>query len=242
MAFKFTYGLRAGFIGITVIAVLLGLLTASIQNTRQQAIATNCLGLHLGMVDFGIQGYHDAKGSLPPAYLTDANGKPMHSWRVLVLPYLGYKKLYAQYDFSEPWNGPHNRLLTDPMPQEYRCTAHEFDLHKQTTDFVAVVGPETAWPGATSIQFKDITDGVHQTIVLVEVANSNIHWMEPREMRFDDAIVGVNVDRVKGISSTHAGQVSALTAGGHVFFLEKNTPPETVRAMLTIAGGEKVPF
>ena len=56
-----------------------------------------------------LQAYHQANGCFPPAYIADKNGKPMHSWRVLILPYLDYDDLYKAYDFSEPWDGPKNK-------------------------------------------------------------------------------------------------------------------------------------
>jgi hypothetical protein len=31
----------------------------------------------------------------------DADGRPMHSWRVLILPYLGETALFAKYNLSE---------------------------------------------------------------------------------------------------------------------------------------------
>src|SRR5262249_1409196 len=34
----------------------------------------------------------------------DANGNPYLSWRVFVLPYLGYQSLYNQFHLNEPWN------------------------------------------------------------------------------------------------------------------------------------------
>ena len=40
----------------------------------------------------------------------------MHSWRVLLLPYLDRSDLYKAYDFTEPWDGPNNRKLL-PAPQ-----------------------------------------------------------------------------------------------------------------------------
>ena len=52
-------------------------------------------------------------GVLPPAYVADASGRPMHSWRVLILPFLDQQSLYNQYDFREPWDGPHNIKLLD---------------------------------------------------------------------------------------------------------------------------------
>ena len=32
--------------------------------------------------------YHYECGSLPPAYIADEHGRPLHSWRVLILPYI----------------------------------------------------------------------------------------------------------------------------------------------------------
>ena len=43
----------------------------------------------------------------------------MHSWRVLLLPYLDQLELYNAYRFDEPWDGPNNRLLADRMPRHY---------------------------------------------------------------------------------------------------------------------------
>ena len=46
--------------------------------------------------------YHEDHGTLPPAFTVDANGTPLHSWRVLLLPYLGYDELYAKIRLDEP--------------------------------------------------------------------------------------------------------------------------------------------
>ena len=44
----------------------------------------------------------------------------MHSWRVLILPFLDQQSLYNQYDFREPWNGPNNIKLLNSMPSVLR--------------------------------------------------------------------------------------------------------------------------
>ena len=41
-----------------------------------------------------IEEYKGKNGHYPPAYIADGNGKPLHSWRVLILPFLGYDGLY----------------------------------------------------------------------------------------------------------------------------------------------------
>ena len=57
--------------------------------------------------------------SRPPAFLVGPDGKPWHSLRVLVLPYLGHRDLFDQYDFSQPWDSAKNLRLLDKMPAVY---------------------------------------------------------------------------------------------------------------------------
>src|SRR5258708_2910474 len=42
---------------------------------------------HLKEIGLALQNYHDVHKCFPPAYFTDQNGRPAHSWRVLILPY-----------------------------------------------------------------------------------------------------------------------------------------------------------
>lgn len=69
-----------------------------------------------------IRSYHDAHGVLPPAVVRGPDGTPWHSWRTLLLPYLGEESraLHAEYRFSEPWNSSHNRRLLSRCPKVYR--------------------------------------------------------------------------------------------------------------------------
>ena len=103
--------------------------------------------------------------------------------RVLILPWLDQKAIYDQYRFDEPWDGPNNRKLHDLIVPTYACPSHPRQGH--STSYVAVVGPETAWRGAEPMRLEDVHDGPDQTIRLVEVSEPSIHWMEPRDLDFD---------------------------------------------------------
>jgi hypothetical protein len=177
--------------------------------------------------------------SFPPAYVADANGKPMHSWRVLILPFLGEQSVYKEYDFSEPWNGPHNSRLLDQCPDVFRCPSAT-DERPSATNYVAVVGDATVWPGEKCVRFQDIRDGMSNTIALVEVGDSGINWMEPSDVSFDQAVVGINVDKKHGIHTNHAHMEMVSFADGSVRCLPDSISPATLRAILTIAGGETV--
>ena len=46
--------------------------------------------------------YNDYHKSFPPAYTTDEDGKPLHSWRVLILPFIEQRGLYESIRLDEP--------------------------------------------------------------------------------------------------------------------------------------------
>ena len=52
--------------------------------------------------------FHAITNHFPPAVIFGPDGKPWHSWRVLILPYLEENELYNAYDFSQPWDSPRN--------------------------------------------------------------------------------------------------------------------------------------
>ncbi len=64
----------------------------------------------LQILGFALRAYCDETGALPSARATDKNGKPTHSWRVRLLPFLGEdeRALYAQIRLDEPWDGAWN--------------------------------------------------------------------------------------------------------------------------------------
>lgn len=180
-------------------------------------------------------------GALPPAWIADASGRPMHSWRVLILPYLDQRALYDKYRFDEPWDGPHNRKLHDTVLEVFRCPDDSGGKKSTMTSYVAVVGPETFWPGAESVTFDQIRDSTTFTLLLVEVVDSGIHWMEPRDLDFATMSFRINDNKAKGISSHHPDVVYVAPADGSVRGVhKKKLRPETVRALLTRSGGERI--
>ncbi len=142
------------------------------------------------------------------------DGRPWHSWRVLILknaPHT-YSDLYDAYRFDEPWDGPHNAQLAGRIGEFYRRRGLNPNEPFHTS-FVAVVGPETAWPGAESRSKKDIRDGPSNTILLVEMAESGIPWMKPEDLNFDRMTFQVNEGSGKGPGSKVSGARALLATG-----------------------------
>jgi hypothetical protein len=170
------------------ICIVLWLLTIAIIDVHRTARRAQCIN-KLHQIALALHEYHKANGCFPPAYVADKDGKPMHSWRVLILSYLERNDLYKVYNFNEPWDGPNNKKLLASRPWEYGCPSDP-DAQKPgaaQTSYVAVVGPNTAWPGSKSRKLgpADFPGGENHTVMLVEVADSRIAWTEPRDLSVD---------------------------------------------------------
>ena len=112
----FQFSLRRLFFWISCIGIAMAIFVAladAVRTARHTAISMNSAA-HLNQLQLAFHNYHQAYGQFPPAFIADDNGTPMHSWRVLILPYIEQQALYNAYDFSEPWNGP--KKLTTGKP------------------------------------------------------------------------------------------------------------------------------
>ncbi|HUY92074.1 MAG TPA: DUF1559 domain-containing protein [Pirellulales bacterium] len=194
---------------------------------------------NLKQIGLGLQNYNDVYKCFPPVYTTDENGKPMHSWRVLILPFIEQQALYKRYDFNEPWDGPHNSLLAKEMPACFRCPRDTANPGTNT-DYVAVVGPETIWQPDQGTTFAEIKDGSSNTIAVIEAAGAGVNWMEPRDLPFAALAKGINPKQGPGVSSMHPRAALAVFADGHTQTIQQSTALETLKALFTKAGGEKI--
>jgi hypothetical protein len=165
----------------------------------------------------------------------------------LLLPYLDCDDIYRRYRFDEPWDGPNNRKLLSIRVPAYECHAYPYP-GTPMTNYVAVVQPGSVWTGSSATRLADVRDNPATTLLLVEIAHSGIHWMEPRDLDGTTMPMTVNPPKGLGISSVHreagwlqrpfGANVAMVDSSCHC--LPPNTPEETIRAMLTIAGGEDV--
>ena len=113
--------------------------------------------------------YQRANGCYPPQYVPDKDGRPMHSSRVLLLPYLGRDDLFKQYDMTEPWNSPRTAPSRPKFPV---CTI-------RLTTARAGVRSRPTWPfrarkhfaRSDSAEKSEIKDDPSKRIALIEAAN-----------------------------------------------------------------------
>ena len=223
--------------GVCTAGILAALLLPAVQSAREAARRMQCSN-NLKRIGVAMEQYHRQHGSYPPAYIPDENGQPMHSWRVLILPYLGQDALYDQYDFNEPWDGPNNSALAAAMPDVYGCPSDPA-ADMAITSYVAVVGQGTAFPGAEPTSLDQFTDGKATTFLLIEDRDAGINWLEPRDVGLDEVQMRLaNPNIGPSVTSLHPYGANVLYADGHVEFLGEAQDPEMLKGRFTIDGGE----
>lgn len=181
--------ITACVISLLVVGVLIGMfLPPMTRGVRPAARRTVCLN-NMRQVALAMHNFQSEHGHFPPAYIADENGKPMHSWRVLLLPYLDRQDLFERYSMKEPWDGPNNQKLADEFVEVFSCPSHD-QRHGESncTSYCIVTGEGTMFDADRTVDFSDIRDGSSNTVVLLEVNRTDIHWMEPRDLTVDEAV------------------------------------------------------
>jgi hypothetical protein len=217
--------------GIENLISLLKPSVASARTAARRAATTN----NFKQIALAMHNYHDTHKSFPAVASYDDGGKPLLSWRVHILPYLGHEKLYRQFRLDEPWDSEHNRKLIDQMPRVYSSPASKL-RGKGRSSCVLVVGQQTVFPGREAIPIKEIKDGTSNTILAVEVADEHaVVWTKPQDLPFDPE------NPRKGLGGLFPDGFIAAFCDGSVHFLANDIDPEVLCALLTRAGGDVVP-
>ena len=186
-----------------------------------------------------VANYHDDYGAFPPAVVRDEQGQPIHSWRVLLLPYLEQMQLYEEYDFQEPWNGPHNCQLLARWPAVYAFTDGG-EGTATVTNYLAVLGDQTVWRHGEPVTLPQVVDGHDTPILVVENMGSDIQWTKPDDLELDTMNLEIAAVSSNGISSPY-DPPAVVTVAGRIQTLSPSIHPDTLRALVTASGGEALP-
>ena len=221
------------------IEALSAVLAPPVEKARARAQRDRSMN-NLKQLGLAMHNYHDTYLCFPPAVITDADGKPMRSWRVAILPFIEQAPLYEQYDFAEPWDGPNNRALEGMFPPAYRCPSDPLTAPLRTS-YVMIVGEGTIGGDPNeAVTMASITDGTSYTILAVEVAASGIHWMEPRDLTVEEAVTFITNPAASEFTQVHPGGVNVLMADGSVRFLSSSMDPQMLRSLLTRNDGQAI--
>ncbi|MDR1385729.1 MAG: DUF1559 domain-containing protein [Planctomycetaceae bacterium] len=200
-------------------------------------------GNNIKQIVLAMHNYSDVHLKLTPAYSLDKDGKPLQSWRVSLLPYLGETALYEKIRRDEAWDSEWNKQFHNQCPAIFQCpTMTDEEKTNGGTSYSLVVGNKTyPTPGKRHFSLSDITDGTSYTIAVIE-RKTPINWMQPDAELSQDAVFHGISDAASGVGLRHQKEDNAgLNAGffdGSQRFLDEKTPLEKWKAFLTFSGGE----
>ena len=215
-----------------VIAVLAFFLLLPATRTPREASRRSQCKNNLKQIGLALHNYHDVYQAFPPAYTVDAAGKPLHSWRTLILPYLEQQALYDKIDLSKSWDDPANAEALKTCPHFYRCPSTTGPSDQAT--YLAIAGPEGCLSTTHPRPLSEITDGTSNTLLVVEVPVANaVPWMSPQ-----DADEKLLLSFGEQTLRQHTGGIHGLLADGSVFFLGGTLEPATWIGLCTVAGNE----
>lgn len=139
----------------------------------------------LAQINNAFKRYVSANKTYPHA-ICDANGAPLLSWRVALLPTFGgqFEELYKQFKLDEPWNSDTNIKLLDKMPAIYRSSADPALMNK--TQFQVFTSPETPFGRyPDGLKLQNLEDPA-ATIAIACVSEENaIEWTKPEALTFN---------------------------------------------------------
>jgi type II secretory pathway pseudopilin PulG len=230
-----TSGKNPQMVQVAVIGVLVALLLPAVQAAREAARRAASQN-NMKRIGLGMHNYATVNKTFPPAYKADANGKPLLSWRVLILPFVSDDgdELFKQFHLDEPWDSDHNKPLIAKMPAIYR-NPNSAVSGEGKTNYLTVRNEKSVFPGGKGIGFADITDGTSNTIMTVEVPDDKtVIWTKPDDFTYDES------EPMKGLTGLRAGGFIAGFADGSVRFIASSIDATVLKALFTRNGGEAV--
>jgi len=166
--------------------------------------------------------HEDTWGTLPQPVHRDRYGNPCYSWRYQVLPYL--EALPYPWHSDVPWYDPPNHIWIDVPFAAYCLPGEPAPSQRTDTSVWAVTGPGTAFDDEQPRKLAELPPNL---ILLVEVRDSQTHWMEPGDLDVDNVPEWLT----QGISGDG---FLVLFADGEIWFLERSVPLDNVKEFFTI--------
>lgn len=227
-----------GFLLLFVAALFL----PTVSSCHEAARRCQCMN-NLKHISLALLNYEQKYGCFPPAYTVDENGRTMHSWRALILPFMEDVDEHIVYDYDKPWNSPGNIAFANQSKHYstfYCPTECKDEIPRRDTSYVILVGPHAFGNVDPPRKLADITDGTSNTIMVAEMSHSGIFWTEPRDLNVSEMSETLNDLHQIGLRSKHSDGLYAAFCDGHSEYLVESMPHKLLKALITIDGNENM--
>jgi len=253
---------------ITIVGVLIAILLPAVQSAREAARRISCSS-NLHQISVGLQNYHAACGLFPPGGIEPtfrvSSGR-QYAWSAFLLPYIEQQSLWEKIDFSQPYYAPVNGPAAATVISTYLCPSTP-RISQQVdgfgaTDYGGLYGEaipphptDGSWYAENGVMIYDrafsiaeITDGTSNTLVIAENSQFSV-WSDGQwinglnifDQKYAINFMPSNPRLLEDeIRSAHPGGASAAVCDGSARFLSETMNLQTLKAVLTRAGGEIV--
>ena len=217
--------------------IVAGMLLPAVQKVREAGNRTHSMN-NMRMLGLALHNYEASMGQFPPAVVTDKDGKPLYSWRVLILPYIEQDAVYKAWKLDEPWDSPNNRRLSDLVIKTF-CEptepptnrTHYRVFHGKGAMFnVAKAGK----PIAGGSRIAEIVDGTSNTLMIVQTRDS-APWAAPDDIAYDPQ------KPLPALGLPGASTFLAGFADGSVRTLKTTIKPQNLHLLIQKSDGNPLP-
>jgi hypothetical protein len=170
---------------------------------------------NLHQIGLALWAYNEQHGQLPPPIVKSESGKPLYSWRVLLLPQLGEEELFSAFHLDEAWDSPHNGALLPRMPKVYESPGAATP-EPHSTFYQFVVGPETVFGVFPRVEIPRSFDGAGTSrISIVAEAGESVPWSKPVDLYYKRG-AGPSTPKLGRVFASDLVRDLFRTAGFHV--------------------------
>jgi len=220
---------RHYFVGIPLVAILvLAWILLPPRSYVRDAANRMLAQSKLREAAIAMHNYHHDHNHMPPPSINATDGRPLLSWRVIILPYIGQQELYREFHLNEPWDSEHNLKLIPRMPDSYKSVG-KVNCPKHHTFIQAFVGPGTILDPQRRITLGQITQsrGTSNTLLAAE-GGKPVIWTKPEDIPFtlENGIGPIGGEFPEG--GVYVG-VNIVFADGSVRSLRPPYPMEALR-------------
>lgn len=134
---------------------------------------------NLRIIAIAVHAHHDRNKRFAHD-ITDKDGKPLLSWRVRLLPYLGdpdSAELYTEFRLTESWDSEHNKALVAKIPKVYQ-PVRPVTKEKGMTFYRGFAGSDGFQAAGRTLNQGRVIDGLSDTVLAIE-ASDPVGWTVP---------------------------------------------------------------
>jgi hypothetical protein len=217
---------------------LVGLLLREMDLTLPVAVERSNNLKQIGLAIHNYASTYDSR--LPGSAFYSAQGKPLLSWRVAILPYIEQGPLYKQFKLDEPWDSPNNIKLLEKMPKLFAPppgvqaeAGHTFLQGFSGTGAIFDPMTDLKQPGLCGgSRIQTIPDGTSNTAMVGESGKA-VPWTKPDDIPAMGPVV-------PPLGYPGSDRLLILMCDGAVTTITNKPPLEGFRAIVGRADG--IPF